>query len=155
MKKKKIIEDDQFIYEDTVIKLNDDANDPLNIKNIDDTKDEKKFTWTKDQKCFLDAVKNCLNSGEQMLLFAHGAAGAGKSTVMNEVTRLFKAKGKRVVVVCPTGIASTLIEGATTLHHAFKLNYRGLNEEKIIELLQKETFQKKADLLLYDEISMN
>ena len=44
MKKKKIIEDDQFIDENAVIKINDDANDPLKIKIFDDSEDEKKFT---------------------------------------------------------------------------------------------------------------
>ena len=57
------------------------------------------------------------------------------------------------MIVCLTEIAATLIEGATTMHHAFKMNSRS-NMQSVINLLLKETFQDEVSLFVCDEISM-
>lgn len=88
-----------------------------------------------------------------MLLLAHGSVGAGKSTVINEVVSLLKSRVKKTVIVCPTGIAATLIEGATTIHYEFKMNSTS-KKELVINLMMKETFQDEISLLVYNEISM-
>ena len=45
------------------------------------------------------------------MFFAHGAAGSGKSTVMQKVKDAIDASGKKVIVAFPTGIAETFIYG--------------------------------------------
>ena len=56
MKKKKVTEENELEDEDVLINSQGDAHDPLNINDINDRKEENKFTWTNDQKSLLDAV---------------------------------------------------------------------------------------------------
>lgn len=69
MKKKKVIRENQMIDEDVIINLQGNTHDPLNTNNVNDSKEEKAFTQTNNQKSLLDAVHNHLKSREQILLF--------------------------------------------------------------------------------------
>ena len=129
-----------------------DAHDPLNVPNIfKDNEDENNdgVKLTDDQKCILDAVAKKMQSGEQILFLAHGAAGAGKSTVMQKVKDIIDASGKKVIVVCPTGIAATLIDGGTTFHRTFKVNTKDATPEMI-----RDIFTTDVELIIVDEVSM-
>ena len=55
-------------------------------------------------------------------IFVYGVAGAGKSTIIEEVTRLFKSKGERIVIFYPIGITAKLNKGAIIIYYAFKIN---------------------------------
>ena len=95
-----------------------DAHDSLNIANIFEesgVEENAEFKHTYDQKRILDAVEKKIQSSEQMLFLDHGAAGAGKSIVMQKVKNVKNASEKEVIVVCPTGITAILIDGGPLL----------------------------------------
>ncbi len=94
-----------------------------------------------------------LESGQSVLLT--GAAGTGKTYLMNEFIRRSKRRGKSVAVTATTGLAATHLNGATI--HAWagigvhdelpKLFFAKLGK-------QRTTLITKADILIIDEISM-
>lgn len=51
-------------------------------------------------------------------IFLTGGAGVGKSAVVKEIIRRMEAKGKRVVVLAPTGKAAINV-GGETIHRFF------------------------------------
>lgn len=94
-----------------------------------------------------------LESGQSVLLT--GAAGTGKTYLMNEFIRRAKRRKKHVAVTATTGLAATHLNGATI--HAWagigvhdelpKLFFQKLGK-------QRQTLIQKADILIIDEISM-
>ena len=50
-----------------------------------------------------------------MLFFYHDAVGTQKLIVMKKVKEVMSASGKKVIVVCPAGIATTFIDGEQLL----------------------------------------
>jgi ATP-dependent exoDNAse (exonuclease V) alpha subunit len=100
-----------------------------------------------------DQALKILNEGKSVLLT--GAAGTGKTFVLNKFIKEAKKSGKNVAVTATTGLASTHLNG-TTIH-----SWAGIG---IHEDLPKKFFSRisnkrreiiiKADILVIDEISM-
>ena len=141
-----------------------DAHDPLNVENIDQNagEDAAELKLTKDQRSVLDAIENSMKNNNQMLFIVHGGAGVGKSTVMQKFKssieiggRIMKIKetieigGKKVLVVCPTGISATLIEGGATFHHTFNHKTKNVTAQMI-----RDTFTSSVEFIIIDEVSM-
>lgn len=94
-----------------------------------------------------------LESGQSVLLT--GAAGTGKTYLLNDFIRRAKRSGKSIAVTATTGLAATHLGGATI--HAW--SGIGIHDE-----LHRYFFEKlgktrreliaKADILIIDEISM-
>ena len=129
-----------------------DDHDPMNISNIgshDNHPEINVSMLTNDQKSVLNALDENLKSGKQMLFLCHGAAGSGKSTVMQKIKDKLSIGGKRIIVVCPTGIAATLIDRGTTIHHTFSSRSKNVTEEMI-----KNTFAGDVIMIIVDELSM-
>ena len=61
-----------------------------------------------------------------MLFFDHCVVGAEKSIVMKKVKDVMNASGKKVIVVCPVGIAETLICGEV----GFSSHFKGQNQRR-------------------------
>lgn len=94
-----------------------------------------------------------LESGQSVLLT--GAAGTGKTYLMNEFIRRAKRRKKHVAVTATTGLAATHLNGATI--HAWA--GIGVHDELPKLFFQKLGKQRqgliaKADILIIDEISM-
>lgn len=94
-----------------------------------------------------------LESGQSVLLT--GAAGTGKTYLMNEFIRRSKRRGKSIAVTATTGLAATHLNGATI--HAWA--GIGVHDELPQLFFQKLGKQRqgliaKADILIIDEISM-
>lgn len=94
-----------------------------------------------------------LESGASVLLT--GAAGSGKTYVLNKFIKRAKQQGKYVAVTATTGLAATHLNG-TTIHA-----WAGIGVHDDISELQLHKFSKsrrdlllKADILIIDEISM-
>jgi len=100
-----------------------------------------------------DEALAILESGQSVLLT--GAAGTGKTYILNKFIKRAKKSGKHVAVTATTGLAATHL-GGTTIHawsgigvHDFVDKYMALKLGKS----RQETIQR-ADVLVIDEISM-
>lgn len=94
-----------------------------------------------------------LESGQSVLLT--GAAGTGKTYLINEFIRRAKKRRKSVAVTATTGLAATHLNG-TTIHAWAGI---GVHDELPKLFFQKVAKQRqgliaKADILIIDEISM-
>ena len=101
-----------------------------------------------------DALK-ILKAGRNVYLT--GAAGSGKTHVLNEYITYLKHRGVRVGVTASTGIAATHI-GGVTVHSWSGVGIRdALSDSEIEALEQKEYLWKRFDkacVLVIDEVSM-
>lgn len=101
-----------------------------------------------------DAI-NILKAGKNV--FLTGAAGSGKTHVLNEYVSYLKNRGVSVAVTASTGIAATHI-GGVTIHSWSGIGIRdALSDADIENLVQKEYLYKrfeKARVLVIDEVSM-
>ena len=98
---------------------------------------------------------NILKTGQN--LFLTGSAGTGKTYVLNEYINYLKQRKITPTIVAPTGIAASHLSGQT-IHSYFALGIRdNIDEQFILNLLDKKYLQtrfKKLKVLIIDEISM-
>jgi len=94
-----------------------------------------------------------LESGKSVLLT--GAAGAGKTYVLNQFVRRAKKHGKSVAITATTGLAATHLNG-TTIHAWSGIGVQDFFDKQEANKLGKtrQEIIKKADILVIDEISM-
>ena len=87
--------------------------------------------------------------------FITGAAGAGKTYLLNEFMRRSKRANKRVARTASTGIAATLLDG-NTVHSWSGVGIRDKLSPWFFEKLSKtrQNTIRRADILVIDEISM-
>ncbi|XP_066021490.1 ATP-dependent DNA helicase pif1-like [Pocillopora verrucosa] len=90
-----------------------------------------------------------------------GQGGTGKSTVVREIISNLQAAGKKVSVVCSSGIACTVYDPgvASTVHSYYGLGIADLSWEQLVERSTKNRAViervKKADVLIWDEASLS
>ena len=98
-----------------------------------------------------DEIIDLLSEGsEQQFIFLTGAAGTGKTTILERVKNQLSVKK---VVVAPTGIAALNI-GGTTINSAFRI---GFDTIPVITKSKDPRFAKllrNLELLIIDEVSM-
>ncbi len=94
-----------------------------------------------------------LESGQSVLLT--GAAGAGKTYLLNTFIRRARADGKAVAVTATTGLAATHLNG-TTIHAWSGIGVRDGLDGMFFNKISKQRAEliAKADILIIDEISM-
>lgn len=94
-----------------------------------------------------------LESGASVLLT--GAAGAGKTYVLNAYIRRAKKRGKSVAVTATTGLAATHLNG-TTIHAWSGIGVSDFFDKRQTAKMGKSRQEliKKADVLIIDEVSM-
>ena len=92
-------------------------------------------------------------SGENV--FLTGAAGSGKTFVLNQFIKLSKRAGKKVSVTATTGLAATHL-GGTTIHSWSGMGIMDFLPAKFVENLSKGRREiiENTDTLIIDEISM-
>jgi DNA replication protein DnaC len=106
--------------------------------------DENSFDTT------LDQIIELLESDEQQFIYLTGAAGTGKTTL---IERVVDECSLRKIVVAPTGVAALNI-GGSTINSAFRI---GFDTFPVIQESNDPRFKKllkKLELLIIDEISM-
>ena len=88
-------------------------------------------------------------------VFLTGAAGSGKTYVLNQFIRLAKHEGKYVSVTATTGLAATHL-GGTTIHSWSGIGIHDELPGHFVENLSKGRREiiEKTDVLIIDEISM-
>ena len=94
-----------------------------------------------------------LLSGESALLT--GAAGSGKTFLLNQFIRLAKHEGKHVSVTATTGLAATHL-GGTTIHAWSGIGIRDYIGDSFVDHIAKGRREiiENTDVLIIDEISM-
>ena len=98
----------------------------------------------------LDQIMNLLDSDDQQFIYLTGAAGTGKTTLIEKVV---EASSLKKIVVAPTGVAALNI-GGSTINSAFRI---GFDTFPVIQESNDPRFRKllkKIELLIIDEISM-
>lgn len=92
-------------------------------------------------------------SGESV--FLTGAAGSGKTHLLNQFIRLAKHEGKHVSVTATTGLAATHL-GGTTIHSWSGIGVNDILDDNFASHLSKgrRDIIEKTDVLVIDEISM-
>ena len=97
-----------------------------------------------------DEIINLLDDEEQQFIFLTGAAGTGKSTLLEHVKNQLD---KKKMVVAPTGIAALNI-GGTTINSAFRIGFDTIPEITKSKDPRFGKLLKNLELLIIDEISM-
>ena len=98
----------------------------------------------------LDQILELLDSDTQQFIYLTGAAGTGKTTLIESV---LDENNLKKMVVAPTGVAALNI-GGSTINSAFRIGFdifpqiQESNDPRFKKLL------KKLELLIIDEISM-
>ena len=100
-----------------------------------------------------DQALAILEAGTSALLT--GAAGTGKTYVLNQFIRRAKKQGKSIAVTATTGLAATHLSG-TTIHAWSGIGVHDAIDKHIVGRLGKSRQEliRKADILIIDEISM-
>jgi len=97
-----------------------------------------------------DQVIHLLDNDEQEFIYLTGAAGTGKTTLLEVV----KADlDKKMIVVAPTGIAALNI-GGTTINSAFRIGFDTFPEITKSKDPRFNKLLKKLEVLIIDEVSM-
>lgn len=88
-------------------------------------------------------------------VFLTGAAGSGKTYVLNQFIKLAKHDGKHVSVTATTGLAATHL-GGTTIHSWSGLGVQDAVPSHFLDALPKGRREiiESTDILVIDEISM-
>jgi len=103
------------------------------------------------QKIAFDILKTGRNA------FLTGSAGTGKTFLLNRYIKYLKNRKINPVVLAPTGIAASHINGMT-IHSFFGLGVKERVNDGLIKFLIKQKFIKnrldRLDVLIIDEVSM-
>lgn len=88
-------------------------------------------------------------------VFLTGAAGSGKTYLLNQFIRLAKSDGKHVSITATTGLAATHL-GGTTIHSWSGIGIADSISDGFVDHLSKGRREiiEKTDVLIIDEISM-
>lgn len=94
-----------------------------------------------------------MHNGQSVLLT--GAAGTGKTYVLNQFVRYARANGKTVAMTATTGLAATHLNG-TTIHSWAGIGVHDiLPRDHVLKMgKQRKDIILKTDVLVIDEISM-
>lgn len=100
-----------------------------------------------------DEALAILESGQSVLLT--GAAGTGKTYLLNKFISRAKGRGLNVAVTATTGLASTHLNGST-IHAWSGIGLRESLDSGFFNKLSKQRLDiiSKVDILIIDEISM-
>ncbi|XP_071738903.1 uncharacterized protein [Rutidosis leptorrhynchoides] len=91
------------------------------------------------------------------LLFVYGHGGTGKTFLWKAIITCLRAKGKIVLAVASSGIASLLLPSSRTAHSRFKLPI-DLTDESMCNINKNTQMAKlleSTDLIVWDEAPMN
>jgi ATP-dependent exoDNAse (exonuclease V) alpha subunit len=102
---------------------------------------------------FQSEALQILQMGHNVLLT--GAAGSGKTYLLNEFTQWARQQGKSVAVTATTGLASTHLNGST-IHNWSGIGPHEEYQPHIVQHMYPQYRQaiRQADVLIIDEISM-
>ncbi|GJY41898.1 DNA helicase [Tanacetum coccineum] len=110
-----------------------------------------------DQKNIYDLIIGASSSKQQELLFIYEHGGTGRTFLWKTIISSLQSKGKIVLVVASSGIASLLLPAGRTAHSRFKLPLE-LSDESFCHAKKKSRLGNllvKTDLIIWDEPPIN
>ncbi|KAI1315465.1 hypothetical protein EDD11_000746 [Mortierella claussenii] len=93
---------------DKIKELTEDLLVVLDHGNIYNNPANEDIQWTEDQKRVIDEAKERLLSLEGCRMLVNGAAGTGKSPVLEEMFRIAKNEGFEPIRLAPSGVAAAI-----------------------------------------------
>jgi hypothetical protein len=149
-----------FDLPEPVFLIDEDCEDDFDVELEKEMAKEYYEKLNHEQKNAVDRILTSIerNAKTANCFFLDGPGGTGKTFIYNTVTHILRSKGKKVVSVASTGIASTLLINGRTVHHVFDISleidefsssYMKLNSKKA-----KKLFIKLFDLIIWDEAPM-
>jgi hypothetical protein len=125
------------------------------IQQIEEA-EERKMMFNADQQAAFDEIMAAVESKSGQCFFLHGPGGTGKTFVYNTLCCALRAQGKIVICVASSGIAALILIGGRTSHFRLKIPIE--IHEKSTCSIKKNSFEaelmRRADLLIYDEVTM-
>jgi hypothetical protein len=118
--------------------------------------DNAKNRLNGDQCNAYEIILNAMTNKEGKLFFMYGSGGTGKTFVWTTLLSRLRGRGKIVLAVALSGIASLLLLGGRTAHSRFKISI-DLHDESTCNIIQQMKMAElvhKADLIIWDEAPM-
>ena len=97
-----------------------------------------------------EIISKLLTEDSQVFIFLTGAAGTGKSTMLEHVRNQLELKK---IIVAPTGVAALNI-GGSTINSAFRIGFDTIPQITKSKDPRFRKLLKNLELLIIDEISM-
>ncbi len=155
--KKKILELDRSLQEFGLM-FPDEPTVSDNVDNISRTMADFLNRADDLQIKLFKIITNSLSSVNQSLKIFSGAAGIGKSFVINGIVDWCELNGIRHITVSSTGVSASVLKGATTAHRAFGFRTRyseEMAEQPLCSIAPnsaREARIKNCSLIIFDEI---
>ncbi|XP_037049075.1 uncharacterized protein LOC119083457, partial [Bradysia coprophila] len=114
-------------------------------------------TLTVEQRAAFDKIVEGIdNRASQKLFYLNGPGGSGKTYLYQTLISFIRGRGQTVNAYASTGIASTLLDGATTIHSGFGVPLE-LDATKTSTIKPTSAIAqglRRASVLILDEITM-
>nr|GEV05639.1 DNA helicase [Tanacetum cinerariifolium] len=110
-----------------------------------------------DKKAIYDMVLRAANENKQEMIFVYGHGGTGKTFLWRTLINSMRSKGKIVLVVASSRIASLLLPAGHTAHSRFKLPL-DLTDESLCNIKKNTNVASllaETSLIIWDESPMN
>ncbi|XP_015960331.1 uncharacterized protein LOC107484227 [Arachis duranensis] len=110
----------------------------------------------KDQRKSFDVIINAINGNQGGFFFVYGYGGTGNTFLYNTLSAALRSKGKIVLNVASSGIASLLLPNGRTVQLRFKIPL-DLNEDSVCCIKQGTSLSKlvcRAKLIIWNEAPM-
>ncbi|XP_061342199.1 uncharacterized protein LOC133288457 [Gastrolobium bilobum] len=111
---------------------------------------------TDEQKVVYDKIISAVSVGTGGFFFLYGFGGTGKTFIWNTLSASIRSKGKIVLNVASSGIASLLLPGGRTAHSRFRIPIQ-ITEDSTCNIRQDSNISEllaKTKLIIWDEAPM-
>ncbi|KAJ0513582.1 putative DNA helicase [Helianthus annuus] len=129
--------------------------------DYDKNKQKKEFdslfsSLTDEQRCVFNDIIKAVEEDKGGVFFVYGYGGTGKTFLWKTLSTSLRSKGKIVLNVASSGIASLLLTGGRTAHSRFLIPIN-LNEDSVCHIKpnsDESALLKKTSLIIWDEAPM-
>ncbi|XP_071695626.1 uncharacterized protein [Rutidosis leptorrhynchoides] len=111
---------------------------------------------TSEQKSVYEVIVSAIHNNVGGVFFVYGYGGTGKTFLWKTLSTAIRSKGKIVLNVASSGIASLLLSGGRTAHFRFVIPIN-INEDSVCSInvdSQLVDLLRQASLIIWDEAPM-